>query len=192
MLFLRSVLAGIEAGTITLNFRRWKRPAAVAGSLHRTAIGVVAIDSVELVRPSQITVADARAAGFPTKAALMADLAKFQEAPIYRIALRFAGPDPRAELRQRAELSEADVVELTRRLARYDAASRHGPWTMATLALIRDRPAVRAGDLAESVGRERLPFKTDVRKLKELGLTESLEIGYRLSPRGEEYLRRRG
>jgi hypothetical protein len=27
-------------------------------------------------------------------------------------------------------------------------------------------------------------FKTDVRKLKGLGLTESLEVGYRLSPRG--------
>jgi hypothetical protein len=192
VLFLRSVLDGIAAGTITLTFRRWKRPAARPGSLHRTAIGVVAIDSVELVRPRQITVDDARRAGFPTKAALLADLAKFQEAPIYRIGLRFAGPDPRAELRQRAELSDDDVGELSRRLARFDAASSHGPWTMTTLALIRDRPAVRAGDLADSVGRERLPFKVDVRKLKELGLTESLEIGYRLSPRGEEYLRRRG
>jgi hypothetical protein len=28
-----------------------------------------------------------------------------------------------------------------------------------------------------------------VRKLKELGLTESLPVGYRLSPRGEAYLR---
>ena len=56
------------------------------------------------------------------------------------------------------------------------------------LALIAERPAVRAGDLAESLGRERLSFKADVRKLKNLGLTLSLEIGYRLSPRGEAYL----
>ena len=35
-------------------------------------------------------------------------------------------------------------------------------------------------------------FKTDVRKLKELGLTESLEVGYRLSPRGEAVLRALG
>jgi hypothetical protein len=47
---------------------------------------------------------------------------------------------------------------------------------------------VRAEDLAHSVGREKQPFKLDVRKLKELGLTESLEIGYRLSPRGEAVL----
>ena len=39
-------------------------------------------------------------------------------------------------------------------------------------------------------GRERHPFKTDVRKLKELGLTESLEVGYRLSPRGRTVLSR--
>ena len=32
---------------------------------------------------------------------------------------------------------------------------------------------MRAADLAESFGRERLDFKRDVRKLKELGLTES-------------------
>ena len=31
-------------------------------------------------------------------------------------------------------------------------------------------------------------FKTHVRQLKELGLTLSLRIGYRLSPRGEAYL----
>jgi hypothetical protein len=31
-------------------------------------------------------------------------------------------------------------------------------------------------------------FKRDVRKLKELGLTESLEVGYRLSPRGAALL----
>jgi hypothetical protein len=38
------------------------------------------------------------------------------------------------------------------------------------------------------VGREKLPFKRDVRKLKELGLTESLLVGYRLSPRGRALL----
>ena len=60
------------------------------------------------------------------------------------------------------------------------------------LRLIAERPAVRAGDLAESLGRERLAFKADVRKLKALGLTESLGVGYRLSPRGEAWLERSG
>ena len=57
------------------------------------------------------------------------------------------------------------------------------------LALIADRPAVRAPDLAASLGRDTLTFKRDVRKLKELGLTESLEVGYRISPRGAALLR---
>ena len=47
---------------------------------------------------------------------------------------------------------------------------------------------MRAGDLADELGLERLAFKTDVRKLKALGLTESLPVGYRLSPRGQAWL----
>jgi hypothetical protein len=35
-------------------------------------------------------------------------------------------------------------------------------------------------------------FKRNVRKLKELGLTESLDIGYRLSPRGRALLMQLG
>jgi hypothetical protein len=50
---------------------------------------------------------------------------------------------------------------------------------------IHENPEVRAGDLAERFGVERLDFKRDVRKLKELGLTISLEVGYRLSRRGQ-------
>lgn len=50
--------------------------------------------------------------------------------------------------------------------------------------MIDRSPQTRAPDFAESLGRETLAFKRDVRKLKELGLTESLAVGYRLSPRG--------
>ena len=74
------------------------------------------------------------------------------------------------------------------KLAGMDRRSDHGPWTSATLAMIAARPGVRAADLATSIGRERLAFKADVRKLKALGLTLSLEVGYRLSPRGRAYL----
>ena len=59
-----------------------------------------------------------------------------------------------------------------------------GPWTRQVLALIEANPERRAPDLAASLGRDTLSFKRDVRKLKELGLTESLKIGYRISPRG--------
>ena len=40
-----------------------------------------------------------------------------------------------------------------------------------------------------SLGQEKRRFKLYVRKLKELGLTESLPVGYRLSPRGHAVLR---
>ena len=39
-------------------------------------------------------------------------------------------------------------------------------------------------DLARAAGVEKLRFKQDMRKQKELGLTESLDVGYRLLPRG--------
>ena len=56
------------------------------------------------------------------------------------------------------------------------------------LRLIAANPARRAPDLAELRGLETVVFKRDVRKLKELGLTESLDIGYRISPRGQALL----
>jgi hypothetical protein len=96
------------------------------------------------------------------------------------------------ELRERADLGADELEEVRARLARLDAASGRGPWTREVLQLIAERPEVRAADLAPLTGRERLPFKRDVRKLKELGLTESLEVGYRLSPRGRTVLDRLG
>jgi hypothetical protein len=86
-------------------------------------------------------------------------------------------------------LTPADVAELDHRLDRLDHASSIGPWTMSILRAIQAEPGRRAGDLAAAAGRERLPYKTDVRKLKTFGLTISLPVGYRLSPRGEAYLR---
>jgi hypothetical protein len=56
----------------------------------------------------------------------------------------------------------------------------------------RGPAATLAATLAEELGQEKLVFKRNVRKLKELGLTESLEIGYRLSARGRALLKRLG
>jgi len=54
--------------------------------------------------------------------------------------------------------------------------------------LVADRPGTVSSILAETMGWERQDFKLHVRRLKELGLTLSLDVGYRLSPRGESYL----
>jgi hypothetical protein len=186
MLFRQDDLRRIAAGEVTVAFRRWQRPTVKAGGVLRTRLGVLAIESVDEVGPEQITDADARRAGRPDRAAVLASLRA--EGRLYRIGFHLAGPDPRIALRKRTDLSAAERAELDRRLGRLDAASRHGPWTSEILRLIAERPATRAADLAAELGREKAPFKADVRKLKELGLTESLEKGYRLSPRGRSYL----
>jgi hypothetical protein len=190
MLFRRPTLDGIRAGEITLAFRRWDRPRAKAGGRQRTMIGELAIDSVERVARSAITAEDARRAGHATRAELLRELDARGSAPIWRIELHWAGEDPRVGLREQADLRPADVEVLRERLGRLDAASGHGPWTRETLELIAERPAELAADLAAALGREKHPFKRDVRKLKELGLTESLPTGYRLSPRGRALLER--
>jgi hypothetical protein len=188
-LFEQRFWAGIRDGSVTVTFRRWKRPQAKAGNTNRTPAGIVHVDAVEIVDPAKITNADARRSGFSSAADVRAALRGNADVPVYRVTFHLADePDPRAELQQRANLADADIAELDKRLDRLDKASPHGPWTRQTLALIAERPQVRAGDLADAVGRERLPFKADVRKLKALGLTISFSPGYRLSPRGEAYL----
>jgi hypothetical protein len=187
LLFQRRFLEGIDAGEVTLAFRRWSRPRVRRGTRLRTAVGVIQIDSIEEVSLAGLSEEDARAAGYSSLAELHEAL-RSRDGEIYRIELHLAGPDPRVKLREQADLSSEELREVTARLARLDAAARGGPWTRNVLELIDARPEVRAADLAARLGRERLPFKRDVRKLKELGLTESLEVGYRLSPRGRAVL----
>jgi hypothetical protein len=175
VLFRPTDLEGIKEGRITLAFRRWERPRVKAGSKLRTAIGVLAVDSVEVVEV--IGEDDARAAGYESAAAAHAAW-EHRDGALHRIALHLEGPDPRIALRDTPP-DEAVFARL----------ERMGEWTYAYLQAIADHPGLRAPDLAASFGRETAPFKRDVRKLKELGLTESLEIGYRLSARGEAVLK---
>jgi hypothetical protein len=192
MLFEQRLWAGLADGSVTVTFRRWRRPRARAGARHRTPAGVLAVDAVTEVDPAAITEDDARAAGFASLAELLDRLERHGDGPVYRVDFHHAGADPREALRRRRRLAAEDLAGLLTRLDRLDKAGRDGPWTAATLRLIGDRPGVRAADLAAAAGRERHPFKTDVRKLKELGLTESLEVGYRLSQRGRALLDRLG
>jgi hypothetical protein len=189
VLISRATAEGIADGSVTVAFRRWDRPRTRPGSTQRTVAGVVGFDSVERVDPETLTEADAACAGVRSLAELLRLLERRAGAHVYRMQVRMVGADPRVALRERAELSQEDRRAIDQRLERWDAAAAGGPWTRAVLRLIADRPGIRAPDLAASLGRETLPFKRDVRKLKELGLTHSLEVGYELSPRGRAYLR---
>lgn len=172
VLFTAEAAAGIADGSITVTYRRWRRPQAVVGGRYRTPGGFVIVDAVDLVGQDDIP-DGVEPRGEPTL-------------PVTRVRFhRDDDHDPRAAL---ADDTNVDVETVTKRLARMDASSPHGPWTHKTLATIAVNPACRAADLAAALGRTRDDWKRDVRKLKELGLTESLVVGYRLSPRGEAYL----
>ena len=115
-------------------------------------------------------------------------------------------------------MSEATVAELEAAQAIHPVASlqselslwERGPIDNGVLAWCRDRDAACipfaplgrgfltgqvtretiTDGVAQELGRETMTFKRDVRKLKELGLTESLDTGYRLSPRARALGRR--
>lgn len=178
------------SGQVTLVHRRWQTQLVYAGRTYRTNIGRIVIDATDELDAAQIVDHDAVRAGKADADEVRAALRGDAEWPVFRIKFHLADePDPRAELAARTELDDVELADLHARLARLDRASPRGAWTHSTLEVIAAQPATRASDLAAGLGRETGPFKLDVRKLKNLGLTYSLEVGYRLAPRGEAYLR---
>lgn len=196
MRFTKPYWAGIADGSVTVAFRRWRSPTVVVGRPYRTGGGRIEVVSVDVVDPAAITAADAVRAGHASPDEVRASLeamagrqAGSDDRHLYRVVFRrLDEPDPRHELAHSSALGPDDVAAIDTRLDRLDKASAIGPWTRPTLRLIAANEGVRAPDLAASVGRETAPFKLDVRKLKNLGLTISLRVGYLVSPRGRAYL----
>ncbi|MGF1594582.1 MAG: hypothetical protein ACFCUW_14965 [Kiloniellaceae bacterium] len=188
MLIKSDVLERIVAGEIDLVFRRWKRPTVKAGGRLRTSAGELAIEEVTTVSEASLTRKDAQRAGYRDIECLKADLASRPDGQLYRIELRYDGVDRRYLLRKDNELSDADCADIVKRLERIDRGSPIKALSLKVLHLISLWPERRAQDLATEVGMEKSDFKLHVRKLKELGLTESMKIGYRLSPRGQRLL----
>ena len=186
MLFKQASLDKIARNEVTLAFRRWKRATVKAGGRVRTVLGVVRIGAISSVDTSELSQSDAIAAGFATLVALKQMLGPDDGTPVYRIELSGIEADERVALRGAALLSDEDWHAITLRFARWDkTAPGYFP---SILQAIAAHPEVRAATLAAKAGVETLKFKQDVRKLKELGLTVSLDVGYRLSPRGEAVL----
>jgi hypothetical protein len=179
MLFRRDILQGIAEGRVTLAFRRWRRAPPADGSSLRSPVGVLCLSRVTIVDDGEIATEDVLRTGMSSDE-LRASIAR--EGTLLRIELCLAGDDPRIALRQRVP-KHAELGAIAARLARFDAASRT-PWTTRYLQLIADQPGIVSHRLAPQAETEVPSFKRRVRQLKELGLTESLEVGYRLSPRG--------
>lgn len=189
MLFQKRFWEGIADGSVTMTFRRWKRRQVVAGNRYRTGGGIVEVESIDVVDAGDISDSEAKAAGHASAEDLIADLPDRPEADLYRIVFHVIHePDPRAVLAGDAALTPDAIAEIDARLERLDRASKRGPWTMEVLRMIQQRPHERAPNLAADFGQETQPFKLNVRKLKNLGLTLSFNPGYDLSPRGKAYL----
>lgn len=186
----RAIAEGIADGSITLVLRRWDAPRAKPGGTQRTPAGTIRIGEVtEYPGRYRVTAAQARAAGFPDAKTAQAELDRRPARHTYVIAVSYLAPDERPELAADDRLSDGHVDAITKRLDRWDAAS-DAPWTRQYLEMIAANEAVRAPDLAARVGLDVPRFKRRVRQLKGLGLTISLDVGYRISPRGKAFLRR--
>ena len=185
MLFAVRFHDGLADGTIDLTFRNWSRPQVKVGGRYRVGAVALVVDRIDRVRADRVTDDEARRCGFADAATLTSTYKWTAATELFRIAFHpeAPGPAPAAPV--------LDDVTIAKRLAKLDASSAGGAWTMATLEIIGRRPEVRAGDLAAELGRERLAFKADVRKLKRLGLTQSFEIGYSLTERGRAYMESR-
>lgn len=188
MLFKQRFYQGLVDGSITLAFRRWKRPSVKAGTQLKSPVGILQIDALDVTDPALITAEDAERAGYETVQALLVELNNFQ-GKLYRVEFHYVGKDPRIALRQDDELSDEDFESTRERLLRYESRIA---WTTKTLRMIQAEPGRRAGDLAPRLPMRTRTFKRRVRQLKDLGLTESLGTGYRISPRGTAYLERLG
>jgi hypothetical protein len=193
VLLNRATADGIADGGITLVLRRWDAPRAKPGGTQRTPAGTIRIDDVkEYPGDHRVTAAQARAAGYPDAAAAQGELDRRPARHTYVIRVSYLRPDERPELAADDRVSADDVAAIAARLGRWDAASGDGAWTRPYLEMIAANEAVRAPDLAARVGLDTPRFKRRVRQLKGLGLTISLDVGYRISPRGEAFLRSLG
>ena len=189
MLFSMDSWPGLADGSITLTFRTWTKPQAKQGGRYRVGGMLLEATDVRQVTALSITDADARRAGASDATAIRKRMKTDDDDQlVWRIELQFLGQDDRIERRNADDLSTDDLADLRARLDRLDRRSPTGPWTRSTLRLIEKYPGVVSTTLARHAKQERPAFKVNVRKLKELGLTESLDTGYRLSPRGRAVL----
>jgi hypothetical protein len=216
--FTADAHAGVADGSISVTFRYWKRPHVKVGGQYNVGPTRIAVDSIELVPFSAVSEADARRAGCTDREALRALIAHagpvdddtiVHHIEFHRLSTSgepasasFASGEPASASFASGEPASADFVRgepasaatpdaiagASARLDRLDRASPRGPWTRAVLALIDDQPGTVSTELAALVGRERAAFKQDVRKLKAIGLTDSLEVGYRLTDLGRAVL----
>jgi len=187
MQFRKPFKEQIRAGSITCSIRTWRRPQArVGGRYNLHPEGAIEVTAVRQLPLNRVSARSVRASGFPNRAALREFLGVEGDRLVYQVEFRYLGDAP-VKVPARGLLSDEDLAALLGKLAAIDARSG-SPWTVPVLATLNTRPGTRAADLAPGFGWNTAVFKSQVRKLKALGLTISLETGYELSARGRQVL----
>ncbi|HLT41339.1 hypothetical protein [Sphingobacterium hotanense] len=187
MLFKKIHLIGIKSGEVTLAFRKWQKVSVKSGSLLHTSIGLVEIRDIQVVDEDDISEQDALHAGFSDKKQLLKSFFHSSNGTIFKISVCYHSEDPRIELREQTGLTVQQFAVLQRKLERLDHHSSKGPWTNNVLSTIRDNPSLHAAGIAKLTGFEKDWLKINIRKLKNLGLTISHNVGYEVSPLGRAY-----
>ena len=179
----------VANGEVTVTWRLWKYAHVKPGKQYASGFrfgGSIWVEDVREVRAAEIKDADAREVG-QTDAAALIEYARSHtgrevgpETVLYRVQFHYSPQDP--------PKPEHSLDEVSKRLQRLDRAARTGAWTLPTLRLIEENPGVVSRELAPQLGMQRDDFKVNVRKLKNLGLTLSLPVGYELTELGQAYL----
>lgn len=95
MLLKLEVLEAIKRGEVTLQFRRWTRPSVKAGGTLKTKIGLLGIGTITEMSPADVTLADAKKAGFIDLADFHKWLGTMKQGPLFhRIEVRYLEPAP--------------------------------------------------------------------------------------------------
>ena len=188
MLFKTRFLTLIKAGKIETAFRRWTRPTVKEMGTLMTAVGQLRITAVRKINYQDITESEIIEAGYANREELDNELSLKSSGEIYRIKFKLEGEDPRIELRERTNMSDVDVADLLKKLQALEVRSKIKGWPMKILEAVNDAPGLYAIQYANKLGYEKMWFKLHIRKLKNLGLTISLENGYKISPRGKVFL----
>ena len=185
MQFTQDSHEAVATGQITVTIRLWRRLHAKVGGLYTVGRVVIEVDAIEMIPFHAVTKRDIKLAGVSSREALRARAAHAgpidDDTLVYRIEFHVVGAKPTEVA---APFDDEHATLVNKKLDAMDGRSKTGAWTRATLSLIGENEGTVSTDLATQMHRPRIEFKADVRKLKALGLTESLEVGYRLTPLG--------
>ena len=191
MQFTQDSHDAVATGQITVTFRLWKRLHTKVGGRYTVGPVVIEVDAIEMIPFHAVTKRDIKLAGASSRDALRERAAHAgpidDDTLVYRIEFHVVGAKPTEVA---APFDDEHVALVNAKLDAMDARSKTGAWTRATLSLIAEHEGMVSTELAAQMHRPRMEFKTDVRKLKALGLTASLDVGYRLTPLGRRIARR--